>query len=56
VYFGGPWENILALWQYFKIILFQITKKMDLTRPNLTNVTSPSLTLPGATKGQLLQP
>ncbi len=22
---SGPWENILALWQYFKIILFQIT-------------------------------
>jgi len=24
VYFSGPWENILVLWQYFKIILFQI--------------------------------
>jgi len=25
VYFRGPRENIKALWQYFKLILFQIT-------------------------------
>jgi len=30
-YFSGPWENILALWQYLKIILFQITNKTALT-------------------------
>jgi len=32
-YFSGPCENILALRQYFKILLFQITKKTDLTHP-----------------------
>jgi len=31
VYFSGPWEHFLALWQYFKIILFQITNKTNLT-------------------------
>jgi len=31
MYFSGPWENILALLHYFKIILFQITNKTDLT-------------------------
>jgi hypothetical protein len=49
VYFS--WENTLVLWQYLKIILFQITNKTY-----LTNVTSPSLYLPGATKGHLLKP
>ncbi len=48
VYFNGPWENILALGQYIKIILFQIT--------NNTNLTRPYLTLPGATKGHPLHP
>jgi len=33
VYFSGPWENTLALWQKFKIILFQITNKTNLTWP-----------------------
>jgi len=47
VHFSGPWENILALWLYFKIILFQITDKTNLTGPYLTNVISPSLTLGG---------
>ncbi len=46
VYFRGPWENILALWQYFKILLFQITNKTNLTLTYLINITSPSLTLP----------
>jgi len=31
VYFSGPWEHVLALWQYFKLILFQITNKTNLT-------------------------
>ena len=31
VYFRGPWENSLTLWQYFKIILFQITKRLTST-------------------------
>ena len=53
VYFRSPW-NFLALWQYFKILLFQITNKTNLTWPYLTNLTSPSLTLSGATKGHLL--
>jgi hypothetical protein len=56
VYFSGPWEHFLALWQYFKIILFQITNKTNLTWPYLTNLTSPSLTLPGAMKDPLLKP
>jgi len=36
VYFSSPWENCLALWQYFKIILFQIADKTNLTWPYLT--------------------
>ncbi len=43
VKFFDPWENILALWQYFKMILFQITDLTKQTWPYLTNVTSPSL-------------
>jgi hypothetical protein len=42
VYFSGPWENILALWQYFKIILFQITNKSKLTLPNQSNIPFPN--------------
>ncbi len=42
VYFSGLWENNLALWQYFKILLFQITNKTNLTWPYLTNSSSPS--------------
>jgi len=44
-----------SLWQSFKIILFQITNKINLTGPNLINLTSSSLTLPGAIKGHLLE-
>ncbi len=51
MYFSGPWEYILELWQYFKIILFKITNKTNLTWPYLTNLTYPSLTLPAAAKG-----
>jgi len=42
VYFSGPWKNILALWQYYKILLFQITNKANLTWPYLTNLTFPN--------------
>ncbi len=31
MYFNGTWKNTLALWQYFKIILFQITNETNLT-------------------------
>jgi len=47
----GKYFSIMAL--HFKIILFQITNKTNLTWPYLNNVTSPSLTLLGATKGHL---
>ena len=46
-HFSGPWENILALWQYFKITLFKITYKTNPTWPYLTNLTPPFLTLLG---------
>jgi len=44
VYFSGPWEHFLALWQYFKIILFQIANKTNLTRPylNQSNIPFPN--------------
>ncbi len=37
VYLSGPWQNILALLQYFKIVLFQITNNTNLTLPNQSN-------------------
>ncbi len=45
VYFSGPWENVLILWQYlifywFKII--QITNKSNLTLPDRTCLVSPN--------------
>ncbi len=45
VYLSGPWENILALWQYFKNILLQIINKTDLTTdllPNQSNIPFPN--------------
>ncbi len=45
VYLSGPWENILALWQYFKNILFQIINETDLTTdllPNQSNIRFPN--------------
>jgi len=45
MYFSSPLENIFALWYYFKIILFNITNKTNLTLPYLNNVISSSLTL-----------
>jgi hypothetical protein len=47
VYFSIPLDFLKVLWQYFKIILFQIINKTNLTLPYLTNLTSPALTLPG---------
>jgi hypothetical protein len=40
MYFSGPWENMLALWHYFKIILFQITNKTNL--PKQCNIPFPN--------------
>ena len=31
VYFSGPWENILTLWQYLKNQLLQIANKTSRT-------------------------
>ena len=39
VYFSGPWENILTLWQYLKFNYFKIEvqiAKKRLVKPNLT--------------------
>jgi hypothetical protein len=35
VYLSSPWENILALQQYIKILVFQITNKTKLTGVNI---------------------
>ena len=43
------WENILTLWEYLKIQLFQIVNKTSLTLPYLNKLPPLSLTLPGAT-------
>ena len=45
MYFTGPWENILTLWQYLKFYYFNL--------PYLTNLEPPSLTLPA---GHQMQP
>ena len=39
--FSGPWQNISTLWHY---LLLQLYK----TLPYLSNLASPTLTLPGA--------
>jgi len=36
--FRGPWENILALWQYFKIISFQVKPNLPITLLNQYNI------------------
>ena len=43
LYLSGPWENILTLWQYFKIWLFQLAnKKPNLTLPDPTAIPFPN--------------
>jgi len=40
MYFSGPWENILTLWQCLKFYYFKL--QISLTLPYLTNLEPPS--------------
>ena len=48
VYFSGPCINVLTLWQYLKFNFYNLQIQTSLTKPSLTNLPSPYLTLQGA--------